>query len=211
MLDGFMRKLIDPPLDRSGHGHRPAAGSPPTPSRLFGLVLGRLRRRRHRRLGAPLGALALIALSRLARRSRRRGGAGDRQDRFRRLFRHRRRFRLLRAMVPLGFAVWLPARRTPCRPLSLLVTFYVNGASFLGYAVLAERHGLSTRARGVEVALFHRRPARRHRDHRPVRRRLPVARPVSGAWLAVRRGNALSPPPAGSSSPSGSLRRRRHA
>ena len=36
----------------------------------------------------------------------------------------------------------------------LLLTFYVNGASFLAYAVLAERRGMQTRARGEKSLYF---------------------------------------------------------
>ena len=37
---------------------------------------------------------------------------------------------------------------------ALIFSFYVNGASFLAYAVVAEKHGLSTKARGVKSIYF---------------------------------------------------------
>lgn len=36
----------------------------------------------------------------------------------------------------------------------LLFSFYVNAATFLGYAILAERHGLETRSRGEKSLYF---------------------------------------------------------
>ncbi len=36
----------------------------------------------------------------------------------------------------------------------LVASFYVNGASFLGYAVLAEKHGQTTSARGLKSLYF---------------------------------------------------------
>ena len=36
----------------------------------------------------------------------------------------------------------------------LLASFYVNGATFLGFAVLAEKRGMQTRARGEKSLYF---------------------------------------------------------
>ncbi len=36
----------------------------------------------------------------------------------------------------------------------LLASFYVNGATFLGYAVLAEKKGMETRSRGEKSLYF---------------------------------------------------------
>lgn len=55
--------------------------------------------------------------------------------------------------VPLAFAWAAPA--TNAIPAAfLLLTFYVNGASFLAYAVLAEKHRMSTAARGEKSLYF---------------------------------------------------------
>jgi len=54
------------------------------------------------------------------------------------------------AALPLGFAVTgaaLPAA-------FLLAAFYINGASFLAFAILAEKHGLHTRAQGEKSLYF---------------------------------------------------------
>jgi hypothetical protein len=36
----------------------------------------------------------------------------------------------------------------------LLASFYFNGASFLGYAILAEKHGLETKAQGIKSLYY---------------------------------------------------------
>jgi hypothetical protein len=36
----------------------------------------------------------------------------------------------------------------------LLTAFYFNGASFLGFAILAEKHGLSTQAQGAKSLYY---------------------------------------------------------
>lgn len=150
MLDGFMRKLIDPPLDTAGT-RLARFGITANSITLFGLVLGVFAAGAIA-LGAPLWGLVLIALSRLAdgldgavaraTGTTDLGGYLDIVADF-----------AFYGLVPLGFALWLPAQNAVPAAF-LLVTFYVNGASFLGYAVLAERHGLSTRARGVKSLYF---------------------------------------------------------
>ena len=54
--------------------------------------------------------------------------------------------------IPLAFALRDPAN-APAAAF-LLCSFYVNGASFLGYAVLAQKHGLQTAARGEKSLYF---------------------------------------------------------
>lgn len=55
--------------------------------------------------------------------------------------------------VPLGF-VFLDPNQNALAGATLLCAFYVNGASFLGYALLAEKHDLSTTAQG-EKSLYY--------------------------------------------------------
>lgn len=55
--------------------------------------------------------------------------------------------------IPLGFAVLDPAANALPATV-LVVTFYVNGASFLAYAALAERRGMTTAARGPKSLYF---------------------------------------------------------
>lgn len=55
--------------------------------------------------------------------------------------------------VPLAFALRAPDLNALAAGF-LLLSFYVNGASFLGYAVLAEKRGMTTTARGVKSLYF---------------------------------------------------------
>jgi len=54
---------------------------------------------------------------------------------------------------PLGFVLLDPAANAVAGAV-LLLSFYVNGASFLAYAVLAEKRKLSTEARGRKSLFF---------------------------------------------------------
>jgi phosphatidylglycerophosphate synthase len=55
--------------------------------------------------------------------------------------------------IPIGFALADPA--TNAVPAAVLVfSFYVNGASFLAFAIMAERHGFSTSQRGEKSFFF---------------------------------------------------------
>jgi hypothetical protein len=56
-------------------------------------------------------------------------------------------------LVPLGFAIADPAANAVAA-CAMLFSFYVNGGSFLGYAILAEKHGLSTDRRGSKSLYF---------------------------------------------------------
>lgn len=55
--------------------------------------------------------------------------------------------------IPLGFAVLDPAANA-LPAAALLFAFYVNGGSFLAYAVMAERRGITTAARGQKSLFF---------------------------------------------------------
>ena len=55
--------------------------------------------------------------------------------------------------IPFAFAIWMPAENA--LPAAFLVmSFYINGASFLGYAILAEKHGHQTQSRGIKSLFF---------------------------------------------------------
>ena len=56
-------------------------------------------------------------------------------------------------MIPFAFILHAPAENAATGGL-LLLSFYVNGASFLAYAAIAERRGLTTDARGVKAFYF---------------------------------------------------------
>lgn len=149
MLDTRLRPWIDPLLDRLG---RPLAmaGIRADHVTLLGFAIG---------LGAVPAlasgacgiALALILLSRLldgidgavARASAPTdfGGFLDIVCDF-----------VFYAAVPLGFALADPANALPA--LFLVVSFVGTGASFLAYAALAAKHGISTGIRGRKAFYY---------------------------------------------------------
>jgi phosphatidylglycerophosphate synthase len=55
--------------------------------------------------------------------------------------------------IPLGFALADPAANAVAAAV-LIFSFYVNGASFLAFAILAERRKLATVARGEKSIFF---------------------------------------------------------
>ena len=150
MLDGAARRLMGPGLDRLGAAlaERGAAADQVTAA---GFVVGL----------AAAGALAaefytlgllLILASRLcdgldgavARHTQKtdRGGFLDIVLDF-----------AFYGAIPLAFALARPeANAVPAA--TLLFSFYVNGASFLAYALMAERRGLVTQVRGEKSLYF---------------------------------------------------------
>ncbi|MBP9951999.1 MAG: CDP-alcohol phosphatidyltransferase family protein [Cypionkella sp.] len=150
MLDGMMRQIIDAPLNRAGQWLA-ARGWRADAVTLIGLGFG-LAAALVLARGWPGGlALVLVLVSRLAdgldgaiaRATRKTdfGGYLDITADF-----------LFYGAIPLAFALRDPAN-APAAAF-LLCSFYVNGASFLGYAVLAQKHGLQTAARGEKSLYF---------------------------------------------------------
>ncbi|MFN8828688.1 MAG: CDP-alcohol phosphatidyltransferase family protein [Labrys sp. (in: a-proteobacteria)] len=149
MLDGLARRVIDPPLNAAGR-RLAAAGVTADGVTTAGLVAG-LGAAVAIALHAPLLGLVLIGLSRLldgldgavARASAKtdRGGYLDIVFDF-----------IFYGAVPLAFAVADPAMAIPAAVL--LFAFYVNGASFLAYAIFAAKRGLETRGRGDKSLYF---------------------------------------------------------
>jgi phosphatidylglycerophosphate synthase len=150
MLDRHLRPLIDPPLDRLGR-RLAVAGATANGVTLAGLVAG-LAAAAAAAAGAFWAALVLILLSRLmdgldgavarARGTSDFGGYLDITADF-----------LFYAAVPLGFVLFDPAANGMAGAF-LLLTFYVNGASFLGFAILAEKRGMHTQSHGVKSLYF---------------------------------------------------------
>lgn len=151
MLDGQMRKLIDPFFDHWA-GRLALAGWTANGMTLLGLTLG-LVAACLIAVGLP-GWLALMPFlagrvadgldGGIARATQKTdlGGFFDIVADF-----------LIYGAVPLAFALRFPqANAVPAS--FLLLTFYVNGASFLAYAVLAERRGMQTRLRGEKSLYF---------------------------------------------------------
>ncbi|MGQ0609733.1 MAG: CDP-alcohol phosphatidyltransferase family protein [Paracoccaceae bacterium] len=150
MLDGRMRRLIDPPLDRAG---RRLAGWSISAAAvtLFGLALG---------LGAALilalglpgwAAIVLLLAGRVAdgldgavARASESTDFGGFLDIFCDF--------VFYGALPLAFALRDPASAVPA--VFLLFGFYVNAASFLGFAILAEKRGIKTAAQGQKSLYF---------------------------------------------------------
>ncbi len=149
MIDGIMRRLVGPPLDAAG-ARMAAAGISADMVTLVGAAaaVG---------CGAAIAAghfvpaLGLLALSRLcdgldgaiARRARLSdvGGFLDIVCDF-----------VFYAAVPLGFALHQPANGLAAAVL--LASFYLNAASFLGFAILAAKRGMTTEVRGAKSLYF---------------------------------------------------------
>ena len=171
MLDGWVRTRIDPLLDRAAKPIA-AAGVPANGVTVAACAVGLLAAAA---IAAQwyLAGLALILLSRLgdgldgavARISGQTdlGGYLDIVLDF-----------LFYGAVPIGFVLADPPANAVAGAV-LVFSFYVNGASFLAYAVMAEKRKLATSMRGTKVAVLHHRSCRGHRNHRGVCRPLPRA------------------------------------
>lgn len=150
MLDAAMRKLIDPPLTRAGMSLA-RVGISANGVTLFGGAVG-LAAAVSIAAGHYWWGLALILVSRLAdgldgavaraNGPTDFGGYLDIAVDF-----------LFYGAVPLGFVLANPPANAIPGAL-LLVSFYFNAASFLGYAVLAEKHGMKTERTG-QKSLFY--------------------------------------------------------
>ena len=151
MLDGLMRKLIDPVVGRWGQS---LAGRGWHADRMTALGLGLgLAASAMIALGLP-GWLALVPLlasrvadgldGAIARAGQKSdfGGYIDITADF-----------LFYGAVPFAFALRAPDANALAAGF-LLLSFYANSASFLGYAVIAEKRGLTTEARGEKSLYF---------------------------------------------------------
>jgi phosphatidylglycerophosphate synthase len=150
MLDGLVRRIIDPPLDGIGRRLARARVSADLLTAL-GLACG-LAAAAAIAARADVAGLALLLLGRLldgldgatARASRHtdRGGFLDIVFDF-----------VFYGAVPLAFAVRDPGQNGLPAAV-LLFTFYVNGASFLAFAAVAAKRGLESRIRGLKSIYF---------------------------------------------------------
>ncbi|MCK0141164.1 CDP-alcohol phosphatidyltransferase family protein [Aliiroseovarius sp. F20344] len=150
MLDAYARKLIDPPLNMAGRGlARVGVGA--NSVTLAGLVVG-IAAAVAIAMGSFTMGLVLIILSRLAdgldgavaRATHKTdfGGYLDIASDF-----------LFYGAIPFGFILFDPSTNGIAGAF-LLLSFYVNGASFLGYAILAEKKGIKTRTQGVKSLYY---------------------------------------------------------
>lgn len=150
MLDSFARKLIDPPLNRAGRAIA-ARGLTADGVTLIGLGLGLLAALCIALNCAPLALIPLLA-SRIAdgldgavaRATTKTdfGGYLDIAADF-----------LFYGMIPLAFVIADPGANGLAGAF-LLTSFYFNGTSFLGYAILAEKHGHKTTAQGQKSLYY---------------------------------------------------------
>ncbi|MCB1396232.1 MAG: CDP-alcohol phosphatidyltransferase family protein [Rhodobacteraceae bacterium] len=144
MLDRFVRPLIDPPLNRLGRWLA-ATGATANAVTLVGLVLGLAG------AGAILWGNAMLGLA-LLLGSRLADGLDGAVARATRLSDFGGYFDIVAdfvfyAAVPLAFIAVDPARNG-LAGAALLAAFYVNAATFLGFAILAAKRDLSTQLRG---------------------------------------------------------------
>ncbi|MEL6960049.1 MAG: CDP-alcohol phosphatidyltransferase family protein [Pseudomonadota bacterium] len=150
MLDASARKLIDPPLNAIGKGLADR-GMTADGVTLIGLGLGLLAALLIA-LGWTWTALAFLLASRIAdgldgavaRATQKTdfGGYLDIACDF-----------LFYGAIPFAFVVMDPATNAIAGAW-LLTSFYFNGTSFLGYAILAEKHDMATKAQGVKSLYY---------------------------------------------------------
>ena len=150
MLDRHARQLIDPPLNQIGQGLA-ARGFSADGVTLIGLVRGLLAALLIA-LGAPGWALLPLLASRLAdgldgavaRATQKTdfGGYLDIAVDF-----------LFYGAIPMAFVIYNPTANGAAGAY-LLTSFYFNGTSFLGYAILAEKHGHKTDAQGQKSLYY---------------------------------------------------------
>lgn len=150
MLDGYARKIIDPVLDQVG-AFSAKKGASANWVTIIALIIG---------LAAALAivfghmylGLALLLLSRIgdgldgavARHSKATDFGGFLDIVFDFVF---------YGIIPLAFILYDPAQNGVAGAV-LLFSFYVNGASFLAYSVLAEKKKLMTDIRGEKSIYF---------------------------------------------------------
>ena len=150
MFDAALRRLIDPPLNRAGR-RLASWGVGANAATLAGLGLGLLAALLIA-FGEPVLALAPLLLGRVAdgldgaiaraTAPTAFGGFLDILSDF-----------IVYGAVPLAF-VLADVEANGAAGAFLLAAFYANGASFLAFAVLAERRGMETRAQGVKTLYY---------------------------------------------------------
>jgi phosphatidylglycerophosphate synthase len=150
-LDGIMRRALDPGLNQAGQA-LVRRGFRPNQVTLVGLALGLMSA-----ILIAVGASCWLALMPLlasriadgldgavARASRITdfGGYLDIVCDF-----------IFYGAIPLAFVLRDPSANGIAGAF-LLTSFYVNGASFLSFAILAAKHGMQTQTRGVKSLYF---------------------------------------------------------
>lgn len=150
MLDGWARRRIAPILDSLGEALA-ATGVSANAVTIAGFIIGMAAAAAIAQ-GWLLAGLALVGVSRLA----------DGLDGIVARLRGKTDFGGFLDLVldfgfygavPLAFAVLDPAANA-LAAAGLIAAFYVNGATFLAYAALAEKHGQTSAARGEKSVYF---------------------------------------------------------
>ncbi len=151
MLDGLMRGVINTPLDEGGRWLA-ARGASANAVTLAGLALGLVAAALVGFGWSGILVAAVLLASRLAdgldgavARARGKSDFGGYLDIV-------CDFAFYGA-IPLAFVLRDPGANGVAGAF-LLFSFYVNAATFLGYAILAEKHGLETRSRGEKSLYF---------------------------------------------------------
>jgi len=150
MLDPYLRPLIDPPLDAAGRVLA-RAGVRADAVTLAGLATGLAAAAAVAAEVFWLAALLIVASrvadgldGAVARASRRTdfGGFLDIACDF-----------VFYAAIPMAFVLCDPEANAVAGA-ALLAAFYINGATFLGYAILAERRGMTSTRHGSKTLYF---------------------------------------------------------
>jgi len=149
MLDRTARQLIDPPLNRLGRAMA-AQGWTANRVTLLGLALGLISAVMIA-FGAPLFALIPLLASRLADGLDGAIARATAQTDFGGYLDIACDFAFY-AAIPLAFV--FPDDANGPAGAFLLASFYVNGTSFLGYAILAEKRGITTQAQGIKSLYY---------------------------------------------------------
>lgn len=151
MLDGMMRGVIDAPLNRGGRWLAARGASADTVT-LVGLALGLSAAAMIWAGWSGLSVALMLLCSRVAdgldgavARARGKSDFGGYLDIVCDF--------AFYAAVPLAFVLRDPTANGVAGAF-LLFSFYVNAATFLGYAILAEKHRMTTQSRGEKSLYF---------------------------------------------------------
>ncbi|SPJ24627.1 CDP-alcohol phosphatidyltransferase family protein [Palleronia abyssalis] len=150
MLDPVVRRFIDPPLDRAG---RVLAGwgASADAVTLAGLALGLLSAGLIARGLFDL-ALAFLLVSRIADGLDGAVARASVKTQFGGMLDIAADF-LFYGAIPLAFAVASPSENAVAAAF-LLLSFYFNATTFLGFAILAEKRGMDTAAQGEKTLYY---------------------------------------------------------
>jgi len=150
MFDARMRTLIDPPLNAAGRSLA-RIGLTADGVTLIGLALGLIAALTIA-LGNPLLALIPLLLSRIADGLDGAVARATQQTDFGGYLDIAADF-LFYGAIPFAFVVMDPSANGLAGAF-LLTSFYFNGTSFLGYAILAEKHDMETAAQGQKSLYY---------------------------------------------------------